>query len=57
MTFIVRLSRDEAGRVAGIVERVRTGEKERFEGVAAIATLIARMVGADPVQSEEEDTR
>ena len=43
MTFIVRLSRDEAGRVTGIVERVRTGEKERFEGVAAIATVIARM--------------
>jgi hypothetical protein len=57
MTFVVRLSRDEAGRVAGIVERVRTGEKERFEGVAAIATLIARMVAADHAERTEEDTR
>ncbi|MGH7266945.1 MAG: hypothetical protein ACREMB_19155 [Candidatus Rokuibacteriota bacterium] len=56
MTFIVRLSRDEAGRVAGIVERVRTGEKERFEGVAAIATSIARMVEADHAGRTEEDT-
>jgi hypothetical protein len=55
MTFIVRLARDEAGRVAGIVERVRTGEKERFEGIAAIATLIARMVGIDHIPSEEEE--
>jgi hypothetical protein len=32
MTFIVRVSRDEAGRLAGVVERVRTGQKERFQG-------------------------
>jgi hypothetical protein len=57
MTFIVRLSLDEAGRVTGIVERVRTGEKARFEGVGGIATLIARMVGADPIQREAGDTR
>ncbi len=57
MTFIVRLSLDEAGQVTGVVERMRTGEKKRFEGVAAIATLIARMVGADHIQSEEEETR
>ncbi len=57
MTFVVRLSLDEAGRVTGIVERVRIGEKERFEGVAAIATLIARMVEADHIQREAEDTR
>ncbi len=44
MTFIVRVSADEAGRVSGIVERVRTGEKERFYGVEAIAPIIARMV-------------
>jgi hypothetical protein len=55
MTFVVRLSRDAAGQVTGIVERVRTGEKERFEGVAAIATLIARMVGIDHIRSEEEE--
>jgi hypothetical protein len=56
MTFVVRLARDEAGRVTGIVERVRTGEKERFEGIAAIATSIARMVEADHGRKSESDT-
>ena len=31
MTFIVRVSVDEAGGVTSIVERVRTGQKKRFE--------------------------
>jgi hypothetical protein len=44
MTFIVRLSRDERGRVSGIVERVRTGKKEQFHEVEALGVLIARMV-------------
>lgn len=44
LTFIVRLFTDEAGRVIGIVERVRTGEKQRFEGVEAIGPIIARIV-------------
>jgi hypothetical protein len=57
MTFVVRLSRDEAGRVTGIVERVRTGEKERFDSVHAIATVIARMVDADTIEREAEDSQ
>jgi hypothetical protein len=57
MTFVVRLSRDAAGRVTGIVERVRTGEKERFEGLAALATVIARMAEAEHIPTEAEDTR
>ena len=44
MTFIVRLTRDECGRVSGIVERVRTGAKEQFHEVEALGVLIARMV-------------
>lgn len=44
MTFIVRLIRDEGGRLHGIVERVRTGEKEPFSEVAALGVLIARML-------------
>jgi hypothetical protein len=31
MTFIVRVSRNESGRIAGVVERVRTGEKEQVD--------------------------
>ena len=45
MTFIVRVSVDEAGGVTGIVEQVRTGQKKRFEGTEAIGPLIARMLG------------
>ena len=29
MTFVVRLSRDDTGRLTGVVERVRAGEKAR----------------------------
>jgi hypothetical protein len=57
MTFVVRLARDEGGRVTGIVERVRTGEKARFESVAAIAAVIARMVEADHTRSKADDSR
>lgn len=56
MTFIVRLARDEAGRVTGIVERVRTGQKERFEGLGAIAPLLARMFHSEPHPTRGEDT-
>jgi hypothetical protein len=44
VTFIVRLWRDEAGKLAGIVARVQTGEKARVETFDAIAGVIARMV-------------
>ena len=43
-TFIVRISHDDAGRISGVVEWVRTGEKIRFRGLAAIGEVIARMV-------------
>ena len=45
MTFIVRLSREGTGVIVGVVERVRTGEKERFQGLDALAPLITRMTG------------
>lgn len=50
MTFILRLSLDETGRVYGVVERVRNGEKERFYGVEEISAVIARMVGTEARQ-------
>ena len=43
-TFIVRLSRDHEGHLTGIVERVRTGQKERFQGLDHIGEVIGRMV-------------
>jgi hypothetical protein len=47
MTFIVRLSRDDAGHVTGIVERVQTGEKARFDALDVLAEVIGRMVAHD----------
>jgi hypothetical protein len=43
-TFIVRISHDDAGAIGGVVEWVRTGERIRFHGLAAISEIIARMV-------------
>jgi hypothetical protein len=51
VTFVVRAARGPDGRLAGVVERVRTGEKHRFEDPEAIGLLIARMV------DEEEGKR
>jgi hypothetical protein len=53
--FVLRLARDEAGRLTGIVERVRTGEKQRFEDLGAIAPLIARMLRGEETEGQEED--
>lgn len=47
ISFIVRIARDDTGQVRGVVERVKTGAKERFDGVEAISPLIARMVQVD----------
>jgi hypothetical protein len=47
VSFVVRAAADGAGRLTGIVERVRTGEKHRFEGEAAIGRIIARLVAEE----------
>jgi hypothetical protein len=48
-TFIVRVFRDDTGRLAGIVERVRTGERARFRTAGGIGRVVTRMVqGAQP---------
>lgn len=44
VTFVVRAARGPDGRLAGVVERVRNGEKHRFEDPSAIGRLIERMV-------------
>jgi hypothetical protein len=45
--FIVRLARDPTGRVTGVVERVRTGEKERVAAVEEIGRVLAAMLGRE----------
>jgi hypothetical protein len=47
ITFIVRASRDRAGRLCGVVERVRTGAKERFSGADGLGIVIERMLDSD----------
>lgn len=47
MTFIVRITRDPSGRLRGIVERVRTGEKQRFTGADEVGGVIAQMLAHD----------
>lgn len=53
-TFIVRLARDPTGRLTGVVERVRTGEKERVAAVEEIGSILAAMLARD--ESLPQDT-
>ena len=48
MTFIVRIRQDDTGRLSGIVEQVRTGRKERFDGLEALGPLIGQMASRRP---------
>ncbi len=57
MTFILRLSRDETGRITGIVERVRTGEKERVDALDALAQVIGRMVANEAANTDSKEER
>jgi hypothetical protein len=47
LAFVVRVSRDAAGVVVGVVERARSGEKYRFSGSEALARLIEDLVTAE----------
>ncbi len=47
MTFIVRVSLDESGRLRGIVEQVKTGRKQQFDSADAICRIIERLVEAE----------
>lgn len=57
VTFVVRLSRMDDGRLAGVVERVKTGEKVRFHELEAVGSLIQRMlVDHDSIAQPSTDT-
>ena len=47
MTFVIRLTVAEDGRLTGVVTRVRTGEKERFQGAESLPPIIARMAAEE----------
>jgi hypothetical protein len=42
--FVVWITPSAEGRVAGTVERVRTGERHRFQDLETLGALIARML-------------
>ena len=46
-TFILRLTRDAAGRVRGVLERVRTGEKVPVQELGTLGWLVGQMIGGD----------
>jgi hypothetical protein len=43
-TFIVRLTREPGGTLTAIVERVRTGEKARVQGLEQLGAALLRML-------------
>ena len=45
--FILRLDRDPLGRITGIVERVRTGEKARVDVLADVGPLLVTMLARE----------
>ena len=57
MTFIIRLTRDQVGRISGVVEQVKPGLKARVVGLDAVGRAIGEMIapsGTDQVQSPPE---
>ena len=55
LTFIVRLTLGDGGVLSGVVERVRSGEKQRFHGAAALAELIAAMAEREAATKRQKD--
>ena len=57
LTFIVRVSMGKRA-LRGVVERVRSGEKQRFDDKAALAEVIAAMVERETtMKRQKEPTR
>ena len=54
--FIVRLDQAPTGRVTGVVERVRTGEKERFAAVQEVGPILAEMLAREELEQRSEQT-
>jgi hypothetical protein len=56
-SFVVRVSRQDTSGLTGTVERVRTGERHRFQDAAALVRLIEALVeqerAAEASASEE----
>lgn len=55
--FVVRLSRDDLGRITGVVERVRTGEKARVDSLGGIGDVLAEMFGREDAERFRGDSQ
>jgi hypothetical protein len=55
LTFIVRLTAGDGGALSGVVERVRSGEKQRFQSGAALAEVIAEMVERETTMKQQKE--
>ncbi len=54
LTYIVRLTFCDRSVLNGVVERVRTGEKQRFDSLAALAEVIAAMAERETKAGRQE---
>jgi hypothetical protein len=45
--FIVRMTRHSTGRITGVVERVRTQEKQRFTTFEEVGVILARLLARE----------
>jgi hypothetical protein len=52
--FIVRLDRDRLGRITGVIERVRTGEKARVGSLDELGASLAALWGGEDAESPPE---
>ena len=52
---MVRLTRDQAGHVTGVVERVKTGQKARVDGLEAIGQVIAGLLASAPCEGGQPE--
>jgi len=43
-TLIVRIRQDDAGRLSGVVERARTGEKVQFHGLETLSRFLSTLL-------------
>lgn len=48
LTFIVRVTAHDAGQLAGTVERVRTGERHRFQSAEELGAIVTRIAAGEP---------
>jgi hypothetical protein len=56
VVFVVRVVATPAGGLAGIVERVRTGERHRFVGLSELSRLIEALSAAARKNASPDDS-